>query len=89
MPFYEEQFKNRKLSDDNFAWIAGQYVQIAVASCLSKEAQYPKKPSIYKFYDEEEVDEDGEPVTTGFSEFEKLAIYFMDFNDAHFPKKEE
>lgn len=57
------------------AWLNGMYVRIAVASCLSKKAKYPKQP-----YGEDEQ-KDVIVATEDMSEEEKAEATTLFFNN--------
>lgn len=42
-PFIEA-FSLRNKYNDSQMWTLGQYIQLAIASCMSKKAKYPAKP---------------------------------------------
>lgn len=41
---YKEQMEYRYKEKDIFNWQLGQYIQLAVGSCLSKECKFPERP---------------------------------------------
>lgn len=41
---YRQRLELQTKIDNHNAWLHGQYVACAVASCFSKKAKYPKKP---------------------------------------------
>ena len=51
---YIEAGKMKQRRDNENNWLNGLYVQMAVASCLSKDAKYPKRPIPIT---QEEIDE--------------------------------
>ena len=44
---YKEQMEDRLKEKDIYNWQLGQYIQLAVGSCLAKECKYPKEPCFY------------------------------------------
>lgn len=54
---YIEQVQERFKERDVFNWQLGQYIQIAVGSCLAKEVKYPKTPMFAGKVDEKPKNE--------------------------------
>ena len=47
-----EKIKEDVKFQDGFNWQLGQYIQMAVGSCLDKKCKYPEKPLFSKFKEE-------------------------------------
>lgn len=41
---FVKAFALKRKHEDGFAWQQGVYIRLAIASCLVKNAEYPKKP---------------------------------------------
>ena len=53
---YEEVYLDNLKEKDIFNWQLGQYIQAAVASCLTKEAKYPNSPMFFAKKEEKPKD---------------------------------
>ena len=78
LPYFEEMQKQRRQDMHNSAWVDGQYIQMAIAACLSKGFHYPESP--VDLYEEEKEPE--EIIFNAVAEFRRMA-------NAHNSKIEE
>lgn len=44
---YEESYLDGLKEKDALNWQLGQYIQLAIGSCLAKECKYPNEPMFY------------------------------------------
>lgn len=58
------------MEDENNFWL-GKYVQIAVASALSKDAEYPSKPMLQEYYEDLYLTEEQKDA----KELQKMLLY--------------
>lgn len=74
--WYSKSFQIRETFIQDIVWLVGAYTQNAVASCLSKNVKYPKKPSdIIK--EQELLDDDG--FMSSETMYNRISEYFNQF----------
>lgn len=82
---YEQKLRDERDTINQQSYLIGAYVQLAIASCFSKDTKYPDKP--FDIKDQKEIDE--WKSSEAYKEQERLVVECRIKQDERRKRKEE